>query len=119
MRKIPVFKTWNSYLNKKLKIIKNYKFINNIKTILAGILFLTSISIYWYFINISSTKWFFIKQENNKLSEIKFQNEIIKIDIEKYKSELSQNTIAKNTNTDISTWKVINITDMMQLTHLP
>jgi len=119
MRKIPVFKIWDSYLNKKLRIMKNYKFINNIKTILAGILFLTSISIYWYFVNISSTKWFFIKQENNKLSEIKFQNEIVRIDIEKYKSELSQNIIAKNTSIDMSTWKVININNIMQLTRLP
>jgi len=77
--------------------------------------FLFSIWIYWYFINIASTKWYFIRVERNKLWEIKFQNEIVKIDITKLEWEENNNILADNQN-NILTWKVINITDNAKIT---
>ena len=103
-----------NYLVIKKQLKNNFKLIDNIKTIFAILCFILSIWIYWYFVNISSTKWYFIKNERNKLSDIKFKNEIIKIDIRKLEWSIN-NSLTYNSN-KILTWKVIMLNTNNELT---
>ena len=99
-----------SYLYLKKKITKNRKFIEQIKMILIIGLFLLSIITYWYFVNVSSTKGYFIKTEKEKLSEIKFKNEIVNIDIRKIESKIF-NDISLDNYSNL-TWKVFTLTNL-------
>ena len=116
MVKIPSIKKMSSnYLLMKKRLLKGYKFLNYIKLWFAVFVFLLSLWAYGYFVNISSTKWYFIKQEREKLSEVKFQNEIVKIDIKKIEWDISSNMIIK-TKLNNLTWNTIIIEDFSQLT---
>ena len=109
MLKIPsVKKMWLTYIVMKKKLLKSHRFIENLKIGFSAFLFLISIWLYGYFINVSSTKGYFIKVEKEKLSEIKFKNEIEKIDVKKLEWELA-NKIAPNPMKDQDKlwWKII------------
>ena len=99
-----------SYLALKKRFLKSRKNIELIKLIFVSLFFLFSIVFYWYFVNVSSTKWYFLKQEREKLSEIKFQNEIVKIDVRRLESSVLNNIVVSNSST--LTWRVISITDL-------
>jgi len=103
-----------NYLLIKKQLKNNFKLIDNMKTIFSIVCFLLSIWIYWYFVNISSTKGYFIKSERNKLSDIKFKNEIVKIDIRKLEWAID-NTLVYSSN-NILTWKVITLNTNDKLT---
>jgi len=119
MVKVPsIKKMGSSYLLMKKKLLKSYRFINYIKLWFAVFVFLLSLWAYGYFVNISSTKWYFIKQEREKLSEVKFQNEIVKIDIKKIEWELSSKMLIKTIcKKESLTWDTIIIKDFSQLTY--
>lgn len=106
MIKVPSVKkmSYNS-LNIKKQILKNEKFLSYLKTWFSIFLLLISIWVYGYFVNISSTKWYFLKQERYKLSDIKFQNEIVKIDVRKIEGNIFDNNFY-NDSYNYSTWKV-------------
>ncbi len=111
-----VRKMWQNYLNIKKQILKNYKFISNVKTSLAIALFVLSIWVYGYFINISSTKWYFLKQERQALSEVKFQNEIVKIDVRKIEWDILDKTLPASLDSSVpTTWKIIVLSNMLQM----
>ena len=115
MIKFPSTKQMNfNYLLIKKQLKHNFKFIDNIKTIFSIMCLMLSIWIYWYFINVSSTKWYFIKNERNKLSDIKFKNEIIKIDVRKIEWSIN-NTLTYNSSNTL-TWKVITLNSNTELT---
>ena len=115
MIKIPSTKQMNlNYMLIKKRLKNNFRLIDNIKTIFSIICLLLSIWVYWYFVNISSTKWYFIKTERAKLSEIKFKNEIVKIDIRKLEGWIENISIDNWTN--ILTWKVISINNYKEIT---
>jgi len=118
MTKSPsVKKMAQNYLNIKKQILKNYKFISNIKTVFSIIVFILSIWIYGYFVNISSTKWYFLRQERQGLSEIKFQNEIVKIDIRKIEWKILDQTLPASLDSSApTTWNIIVLSNMLQLT---
>lgn len=118
MTKAPsVKKMARNYLSMKKQILKNYKFISKIKTAFSIMFFILSIWLYGYFVNVSSTKWYFLRQERQKLSEIKFQNEIVKIDIRKKEWDILDRTLPKSLDSSVpTTWKVILLSDMRQLT---
>jgi len=103
-----------NYLLIKKQLKSNFKLMDNIKTIFSIMCFLLSIWIYWYFVNISSTKWYFIRSEKNKLSGIKFKNEIVKIEISKLEWSIDD-SLAYNTNS-VLTWKVIALNTNTELT---
>jgi len=105
--------TYN-YLLIKRKIKNNYKLIDNIKTIFSILCLILSIWIYWYFINISSTKWYFIRNEKNKLADIKFKNDIVKIDIRRIEWEINDN-LSYNPNSSL-TGKVLLLNNNSELT---
>ena len=119
MVKVPsIKKMGSSYLLMKKKLLKSYRFINYIKLWFAVFVFLLALWTYGYFVNISSTKWYFIKQEREKLSEVKFQNEIVKIDIKKIEWELSSKMLIKTIwKKESLTWDTIVIKDFSQLTY--
>jgi len=111
MTKAPsVKKMADSYLNIKKKLIKTSKIFSAIKSLLVVLFLLFSLISYGYFVNISSTKWYFIKVEREKLSEIKFQNEIVKIDIRKLESKIFD-SINLESNSSI-TGKVITLSSV-------
>lgn len=118
MTKTPsVKKMAKNYLNIKKQLLKNNKFILNIKIAFSIMFFILSIWIYGYFVNISSTKGYFLKQERQKLSEIKFQNDIVKIDIGKKEWEILDQTLPESLDTSVpTTWKVIVLSNISQLT---
>jgi len=99
-----------SYLYLKKKFLKSKKFLNNLKTAIALILFLSSVVTYWYFVNVSSTKGYFIKTEREKLTEVKFKNEIVNIDIRKLESEIFNKMNMDSYNS--LTWKVITVSSI-------
>jgi len=117
MIKIPsVKKMWENYLVIKKRLIRNNKSMNIIKTWFVFVLFLLSIWIYGYFINISSTKWYFIRVEKDKLSEVKFQNEIIKIDVKKLEWDIFSNILPINIqNAQIVSWKIMYLSDILKV----
>jgi hypothetical protein len=89
MTKAPsVKKMCQSYLYLKKKFLKSRRFIEGVKMTFAVALFLLSIVTYGYFVNISSTKGYFIRTEREKLSEIKFKNEIVNIDVRRIESQI-------------------------------
>ena len=111
MTKAPsVRKMAKSYLILKKRLLKNSKFINMVKMSLAAGFFLFSLVAYWYFVNVSSTKGYFIRTEREKFSEIKFQNEIVKIDVRKLESKIFD-SINLESNSSI-TWKVLTISSI-------
>ena len=111
MTKAPsVKKMANSYLNLKKKLLKSAKFLNLLKMSFAVGFFLFSLIAYGYFINVSSTKGYFIKTEREKFSEIKFQNEIVKIDVRKLESKIFD-SINLESNSSI-TWKVLTVSSV-------
>jgi len=118
MTKAPsVKKMAQNYINIKKQILKNYKFISKIKTGISISFFVFSIWVYGYFVNVSSTKWYFLKQETEKLSEIKFQNEIIKIDIRKIEWNIFDHTLPKSLDSSVPlTWKIIVLSNIVQVT---
>ena len=76
----------------------------------AVALFLLSIVTYGYFVNISSTKGYFIRTEREKLSEIKFKNEIVNIDVRRIESQIFDSINLDNYSN--LTWKVLTITNL-------
>jgi len=118
MTKSPsVKKMAQNYLNIKKQILKSYKFVSNVKTIFSIMIFILSIWIYGYFVNVSSTKWYFLRQERQKLSEIKFQNEIVNIDVRKIEWDILDKTLPESLDSSTpTTWKVIVLSNMLQLT---
>jgi len=76
----------------------------------AVALFLLSIVTYGYFVNVSSTKGYFIKTEREKLSEIKFKNEIVNIDVRRIESQIFD-SINLDSYSNL-TWKVLTITNL-------
>ena len=111
MTKAPsVRKMAKSYLILKKRLLKNSKFINMVKMSLAAGFFLFSLVAYWYFVNVSSTKGYFIRTERENFSEIKFQNEIVKIDVRKLESKIFD-SINLESNSSI-TWKVLTISSI-------
>ncbi len=76
----------------------------------AVALFLLSIVTYGYFVNVSSTKGYFIKTEREKLSEIKFKNEIVNIDVRRIESQIFD-SINLDSYSNLS-WKVLTITNL-------
>ncbi len=115
MIKFPSTKQMNfNYLLIKKQLKHNFKFIDNIKTIFSIMCLMLSIWIYWYFINVSSTKWYFIKNERNKLSDIKFKNDIVKIDIRRIEWEINDN-LSYNPNSSL-TGKVLLLNNNSELT---
>ena len=108
MVKIPSLKSMSaSYIAYHKSLIKNYKFMEKIKMGFSIFLFLLAIWAYGYFVNVASTKWYFIRVENEKLSEVKFQNEIVNIDTKKMEGEILNNILPANLDTDNLTWKVL------------
>jgi len=112
MVKIPSIKKMSiNYLTYHKNILKNYKFMEKVKMGFSIFLFLFSIWAYWYFVNISSTKWYFIRVERDRLSEVKFQNEIVNIDTKKIEWEILNTILPLNLDTDNLTWKVLVLND--------
>ena len=107
MVKIPSLKklSW-SYLFYHRELLRNYKFMEKIKLGFSIFLFLLAVWTYGYFVNISSTKWYFIKIEREKLWEVKFQNEIVKIDTKKIEWEILNNILPTNLDIKSLSWKV-------------
>ena len=97
MVKIPsVKKIGESYIYKHKKLIKNHKMMEWLKTGLVAVYMIIALGLYGYFINIASTKWYFLRVEKEKVSEAKFQNEIVKIDAKKIEWEIYSNIIPKS-----------------------
>jgi len=73
------------------KIKKNYRTINALKLSITFLIFFLTIWVYWYFVNISSTKWYFLRQQMQNVEEAKFQNSITQLEILKKEKELWDN----------------------------
>jgi len=111
MVKIPSFKKiWKDYVNYHKELLEDYKFKEKIKMMFSIIFLVLAMGFYGYFVNISSTKWYFIKIQREKLAEVKFQNEIVKIDTRKIEWEILQNVVPFNiVDTDNLNGKVLTI----------
>lgn len=95
------------YILLKNKINRNKKLINLIKLVVVFIIFLFSVAVYWYFVNVGSTKWYFLRKEMSKLERLKLQEDIVKIEIlKKQQRVLDQIDIS---NVWKNTVKVINL----------
>jgi len=115
MVKIPSIKKMSSnYLVTYKAILRNYKFMEKIKMGFSIFLFLLSIGAYGYFVNVASTKWYFIKVEREKLAEVKFQNEIVKIDTKKIEWEIFNSITPANLDIKNLTWKVLVLRENMK-----
>jgi len=110
MVKTPSLKKLSYAWVERKQLLKNKKFINKIKTFFSVAFFLLSILSYGYFVNTGSTKGYFIRVEKEKLSEIKFKNEIVKIDARKLESKLFDSINLNNYNS--LTGKVITISNL-------
>lgn len=112
-----VKKMWQNCLALKKQFLKNYRFISKLKTGFAIGLFIFSIWVYWYFVNVSSTKWYFLKQQRQILWETKFQNEIVKIDVRKIEWKiLSKDLLFSMNSSDPSSSKVLFLNSASELT---
>lgn len=70
------------------KIKRNYRIINSLKLTITFLIFLMTIWVYGYFVNVSSTKWYFLRQQMQNVEEAKFQNSITQLEILKKEKEL-------------------------------
>ena len=109
-------KVWLCYLAYQKRLLKNYKFVEKLKLLFSIFVFLLALGAYGYFVNVSSTKWYFIKVEREKLEEVKFQNEIVKIDVRKIEGDLS-NFLVNTSKMDSLTWNIIKITDLKEVVY--
>jgi len=117
MTKAPsVKKMAKTYLSIKKQLLKSKKFMDIFKISVAVAFFMFSLIAYGYFVNVSSTKWYFIRAEREKLSEIKFQNEIVNIDVRKLESKIFD-SINLESNSSI-TWKVLTISTVTSVAYL-
>ncbi|MDD2537408.1 MAG: hypothetical protein PHU61_02875 [Candidatus Absconditabacteria bacterium] len=71
-------KAYQSWLT-KYRIRK--EFVSLIQIIILGILILFCLVMFLIFVNKSSTEGYFLRQANNKLSNVNFNNEIMKTQI--------------------------------------
>lgn len=76
------------YVSLQSKIRKNRRTIDALKISITLLIFLLFIWIYWFFVNISSTKWFFLRQEMKNLEDSKFSYSIISLEVMKKEKDL-------------------------------
>ena len=121
MVKIPSVKKMSiNYLTLKKKLIRNSKFLEKLKLFFSISMFVLSIWAYGYFVNVASTKWYFLKVEKEKLQEVNFQNEIVKIDTKKKEWEILTSMISNvNIANDDLKWKIVYIKRATKLVYNP
>jgi hypothetical protein len=69
------------YIDFQKKVKQNHKTIDNIKLFIVISIFVFTIWLYWYFVNINSTMWYFYRNEWNKVEEIKLFHNITQLNI--------------------------------------
>lgn len=82
MKKIILLESLSKkYINIQNKVRKNNKIIDWLKMTSILLVLVFSVWIYWYLVNVSSTKGYFLRQEMKKLEDIKFNNSITQLEV--------------------------------------
>lgn len=79
------------YVDIQNKVRQNYRLVDNMKLLITVLIFLFTLWVYWYFVNISSTKWYFLRMEMRNLEEKKFEHSIVQIETLKKEREIWDN----------------------------
>ncbi len=78
------------YVNIKNKVRRNRKTVDKLKLITTVMILLFTMWVYWYFINISSTKWYFLREEMRELENKKFEHSLVQLEVLQNKREIRQ-----------------------------
>lgn len=70
------------------RIKQNIIMVDMTKLLVTLIIFVATLWVYWYFVNVSSTKWYFLRKEMRKLETAKFEHSIIQLKIVKKEKEI-------------------------------
>lgn len=82
MKKIILLESLSKkYINIQNKVKKNHKIVDWLKMTSILLVLIFSVWIYWYLVNVSSTKGYFLRQEMKKLEDIKFNNSITQLEV--------------------------------------
>lgn len=82
MKKIILLESLSKkYINIQNKVKKNHKIIDWLKMTSIVLVLIFSVWIYWYLVNVSSTKGYFLRKEMKKLEDIKFNNSITQLEV--------------------------------------
>ena len=65
--------------------------IDWMKLFITIMIFIFTIWVYGYYVNVSSTKWFVLRQEMNKLKEAKFSHNIVQFEIMALEKQIREN----------------------------
>jgi hypothetical protein len=102
-------------------LINKYKrsesLVNIFKLSFLMLAFFVCLFVYVYFVNQSSTSWYFLRKENQKLSIVNFQFDILKTKLLAYKQQNREsiyNTDYKREVIDVQA-EVVKIPSIMQL----
>lgn len=91
MQRVVFLKNLNKqYVIFKRNVKNNRKFINNLKLVTTFLILLFTVWVYWYFVNVSSTKWYFLRQEMRLLEEEKFLHSLTQLEVLKKQREVWQ-----------------------------
>ena len=92
MEKIIFLKSLSKqYLNLQNKVKQNYKIVDAMKLFVTLFILFFTIWVYWYFVNISSTKGYFLRQEMKHLEEAKFNHSIAQIEVLRLEKDIWEN----------------------------
>lgn len=69
------------YIDLQNKAKRNHKTMDNIKLFVVIWIFMFTIWLYWYFVNVNSTMWYFYRIEWNKVEETKLYHNITQLNI--------------------------------------
>lgn len=104
MEKTIFFKSLSKqYVSLQNKVRENYKIIDAMKLIVTLFILFFTIGVYWYFVNISSTKGYFLRHEMKNFEEAKFNHSIVQVEVLKLEKQIWDNI---QTNTVIKQKKI-------------
>ncbi len=104
MKKVVFFKSISKqYVNLKNKINHNRKIMNFLKLATTILIFVVTIGMYGYFVNVSSTTGYFLREEERELEDAKFEHSIAKQQVLQEKNKvwesIHEQSIFKQDNT--------------------
>lgn len=69
------------YIIIRQKLKYNQRLISHIKFFLTVLILIITIIIYWYFVNIWSTKWYYLRKMIKELESLEIRYDIVKMKI--------------------------------------
>ncbi len=87
MRRLVLYKSLSKqYIFFKCKLRRNRQILSIVKLAIVLVIFFISVIVYWYFVNVWSTKWYFLRKEMSKLENTKLLYNVVKLEVLKKES---------------------------------